>query len=127
MIEAAVTRSTTAHTDCWRGYAKLERSGYRHLILVIDAADADAAPLLPRVHLVFSLVKRWLLGTHQGAVSIKHLPAYIEEYPFRFNRRTAKAITHRFQRVIERAVTAPPHRYWQIVGRLARNQLLRAT
>ena len=86
---------------------------------VIQGSGADGVAQLPRVHLVFSLLKRWLLGTHHGAVSTKHLPAYLEEYTFRFNRRTAKSITHRFQRVVEQAVTASPKRYWEIVGRTA--------
>ena len=50
----------------------------------------DAALRLPAIHLVFGLTKRWLLGTHHGAVSKKHLPAYLDEFVFRFNRRTAK-------------------------------------
>ena len=56
---------------------------------------------LPAIHLVFGLAKRWLLGTHHGAVGKKHLPAYLDEYVFRFNRRTAKNISHRFARLIE--------------------------
>ncbi len=65
------------------------------------------------------------IGTHHGAVSTKHLPAYLKEYTFPFNRRTAKSITQRFQRVIERAVIAPPNCYCHIVGRTAPNQPLR--
>ncbi len=49
---------------------------------------------LPAIHLVFGLTKRWLLGTHHGAVSKKHLPAYLDEFVFRFNRRTAKNLSH---------------------------------
>ena len=62
---------------------------------------------LPAIHLVFGLAKRWLLGTHHGAVSKKHLQAYLDEYVFRFNRRTAKSIGHRFARLIEQAVLTP--------------------
>ena len=61
----------------------------------------------PAIHLVFGLAKRWLLGTHHGAVSAKHLPAYLDEYVFRFNRRTAKSISHRFARLVEQAVLTP--------------------
>ena len=64
---------------------------------------------LPAIHLVFGLAKRWLLGTHHGAVSKKHLQAYLDEYVFRFNRRTAKSISHRFARLIEQAgLPRPP-------------------
>ncbi len=118
-LSAGVSPTTTAHTDGWRGYSKLDRSGYRHVVSVIHGSGADGVAHLPRVHLVFSLLKRWLLGTHHGAVSTKHLPAYLEEYTFRFNRRTAKSITHRFQRVVEQAVMASPKPYWEIVGRTA--------
>ena len=58
---------------------------------------------------MFGLAKRWLLGTHHGAVSAKHLPAYLDEFVFRFNRRTAKNLSHRFARVIQHAVADPPH------------------
>ena len=68
----------------------------------------DAVLRLPAIHLVFGLAKRWLLGTHHGAVSTKHLHAYLDEYVFRFNRRTATSIAHRFARLIEHAVLTPP-------------------
>ena len=64
----------------------------------------------PRIHLVFGLAKRWLLGTHHGAVSTKHLQAYLDEYVFRFNRRTAKSISHRFAR-LHRAGRPHPTRH----------------
>jgi hypothetical protein len=64
---------------------------------------------------VFSLAKRWLLGTHHGAVSPKHLPAYRDEYVFRFNRRIAKRISHGFARLVEQAVQTAPSTYRAIV------------
>ena len=69
------------------------------------------------VHLnPLGLAKRWLLGTHHGAVRPKHLQAYLDEYVFRFNRRTAKSISHRFARLIEQAILTPPATYRTIVG-----------
>jgi transposase-like protein len=65
---------------------------------------------------VFGLAKRWLLGTHHGAVSSKHLPAYLDEFTFRFNRRTAKSISHRFARLIEHAVQIQPTPYRALVA-----------
>ena len=62
------------------------------------------------------VAKRWLLGPHQGAVSHKHLQAYLDEYVFRFNRRTAKNISHRFARLVEQAVLTPPASYCAIAG-----------
>ena len=71
---------------------------------------------LPGIHLAFGLVKRWLLGTHHGAVSTKHLPAYLDEYVFRFNRRTARSISHGFARLVEHAVRIKPTSYRDLVA-----------
>ena len=64
--------------------------------------------MLPHVHLVISLLKRWLLGTHQGAVETKHLQAYLDEYVFRFNRRTSKKRGLLFYRLLENAMITLP-------------------
>jgi hypothetical protein len=71
------------------------------------------------IHLVFGLSKRWLLGTHHGAVSKKHLQAYLDEYAFRFSRRTAKSIGHCFARLIKQAGLTPPATYRAITGQIA--------
>ena len=96
----------------------LERSGYRRIVTIADGSGMEAHELLPRVHRIFSLVKRWILGTHQGSVSRKHLPIYLEEYAFRFNRRKAKSVTHGFERLVEGIVREQARPYWRIVGRL---------
>jgi transposase-like protein len=98
-------------TDGWAGYRVLEAKGYAHEPIPLAHSWGDAALRLPAIHLVFGLAKRWLLGTHHGAVSAKHLQAYLDEYVFRFNRRTAKSIAHRFARLIEQAVLTPPTTY----------------
>ena len=104
-----VAKPATVTTDGWSGYTGLAAAGYAHQPINLAAAWGDAALRLPAIHLVFGLAKRWLLGTHHGAVSNKHLPAYLDKYVFRFNRRTAKSISHRFARVIQHAVLpAPP-------------------
>jgi len=74
---------------------------------------------LPAIHLVFGLAKRWLLGTHHGAVRPNHLQAYLDEYVFRFNRRTANNISHRFARLVEQALLTPPASYRAIVAQTA--------
>jgi hypothetical protein len=76
-----------------------------------------AAELLPRIHLVASLLKRWLLGTHQGAVSIEHLDYYLDEFTFRFNRRTSRSRGLLFYRLVQQAVELDPVPYEQIVAR----------
>jgi transposase-like protein/ribosomal protein L37AE/L43A len=111
-----VARPATVTTDGWAGYGGLAAAGYRHAPINLSASWGDAALRLPAIHLVFSLAKRWLLGTHHGAVQAKHLPAYLDEFTFRFNRRTAKSISHRFARVVEHAVQLPPTTYRALVG-----------
>jgi len=111
-----VARPATVSTDGWSGYRGLAAAGYAHEPLNLAAAWGDAALRLPAIHLVFGLAKRWLLGTHHGAVSAKHLPAYLDEFTFRFNRRSAKNLSHRFARVIQQAVRTSPTTYHGIVA-----------
>ena len=103
-------------TDGWRGYLGLPAAGYDHEPVNLSASRGDASLRLPAIHLVFSLAKRWLLGTHHGAVSEKHLPAYRDEDVFRFNRRTANLVGHGFARLIEHAVRIRPTTYRAIVA-----------
>ena len=107
-LDRNVTRPATVTTDGWAGYAGLAKDGYAHEPISLTSGWGDAVLRLPAIHLVFGLAKRWLLGTHHGAVRPKHLQAYLDEYVFRFNRRTAKSIAHGFARLIEHAVLTPP-------------------
>jgi transposase-like protein len=111
-----VAKPAGVATDGWAGYAGLSAEGYRHEPVNLSRSWGDAVLRLPAIHLVFGLAKRWLLGTHHGAVGKKHLPAYLDEYVFRFNRRTAKSISHRFARLIEQAVVTQPVTYRAIVA-----------
>jgi transposase-like protein len=111
-----VARPTIVATDGWSGYGGLAAAGWRHEPLNLSASWGDAALRLPAIHLVFGLAKRWLLGTHHGAVAQKHLPAYLDEFVFRFNRRTATNLSHRFARVIQQAVRTSPTTYHGIVA-----------
>jgi transposase-like protein len=106
-IKERVVGGSTIRTDDWLGYIRLESVGYRHS--TVKNTELKLA------HLVVSLMKRWLLGTHQGAVSHEHLAYYLDEYVFRFNRRTS---THRgklFMRLLENAVQIEPVTQRQIV------------
>ena len=77
--------------------------------------EKSASELMPRVHRVVSLLKRWLLGTHQGAVSHKHLDYYLDEFTFRFNRRKSRSRGKLFYRLVQQAVAVNPATYKMIV------------
>jgi transposase-like protein len=115
-LAANVAPPAAVTTDGWQSYAGLGEAGYDHRAINLTTGWGDAVLRLPAIHLVFGLAKRWLLGTHHGAVSTKHLQAYLDEYVFRFNRRTATSIGHRFARLVEQAVLTPATSYRAIVG-----------
>lgn len=113
-----VAPGATVITDGWNGYLGIEKLGYVHDRRSQRAAAArgeDPGALLPGVHRVAALVKRWLLSTHQGAVEPAHLTAYLDEFVFRFNRRTSRSRGLVFVRVLKLAVGHDPVRYRQIV------------
>jgi transposase-like protein len=105
-VRENVRPRSTVHTDGHRGYNPLRESGYAHLPVFLFGEEL-AKRALPCVHRVFSLLKRVLLSTHQGAVSRKHLQRYLDEFVFRFNRRRARPWLA-FQRVLERYVQRAP-------------------
>ena len=108
-VTSVVEPGTVVCTDGWRSYGKLATSGYPHRVTVGSGPPAASTdPLLPHVHQVASLLKRWLLGTHQGAVSREHLDYYLDEFTFRFNRRTSRARGLLFYRLLDRAVRTAP-------------------
>jgi transposase-like protein len=115
-LGANVAKPAAVTTDGWSGYSGLAEAGYAHEPVSLSTSWGDAVLRLPAIHLVFSLAKRWLLGTHHGAVSTKHLPAYLDEYVYRFNRRTAKRISHGFARLIEHALQTRPVTYRDLVA-----------
>ena len=90
-------------TDGWQGYQGLEKLGYVHQRRSQRAARTrgeDPGELLPAVHRIASLIKRWLLGTHQGSVDTAHLTSYLNEFVFRFNRRRSRSRGMVFYRVL---------------------------
>jgi len=115
-IEENVECQSTVITDGWSGYASLsKRKDYNHIQKIIDGSGKQAHELLPHVHLLDSLVKRWINGTHQGRISPKHLEYYLDEFAFRFNR---KISTHRgklFYRLMQQAVNTLPVTYENII------------
>ena len=111
-----VKPESTVFTDCWRGYNQLQSNGYIHEKKNLSESGDPAHVLIPGVHRIASLLKRWLLGTHQGAVSPQHLDYYLDEYTFRFNRRKSTARGLLFYRLLQQAVEIPTVTYKNIVG-----------
>jgi len=120
-IDDAIQPGTVVHTDAWLGYERLKAHGYRHRITFLSDHELGT-DLLPRVHLVASLLKRWLLGTHQGAVSPAHLDYYLDEFTFRFNRRRSRHPGKLFYRLVEQAVAVEPAPYRQLVKGIRRQR-----
>ena len=115
-VGESIEPGSVVHTDGWLGYEPLEGDGYRHEVSYLEGQPARASKLLPRVHRVVSLVKRWILGTHQGAVSHEHLDSYLDEFAFRFNRRKSRSRGKLFYRLVQQAVAVPPAPYKSLVG-----------
>jgi transposase-like protein len=105
-IAEAVEPGSTVVTDGLNHYPGLV--GYRHQPIVVKHRTEDAVALLPRVHRVVSLLKRWLLGTHQGAVGHAYLDYYLDEFTFRFNRRHSASRGKLFYRLVQQAVQIDP-------------------
>jgi transposase-like protein len=99
-----VQPGSVVHTDGWQGYANIAGKGFGHRVTVTRTSPDPAHIPFPGVHRIASLLKRWFLGTHQGGVSDEHLPYYLDEFTFRFNRRTSKARGLLFYRLITQAV-----------------------
>jgi transposase-like protein len=115
-VKDVVATDTVVVTDGWRAYLGLSAHGYNHQRRIQSGSDEPAHVVLPGPHRIASLLKRWLLGTHQGAVRHKHLGYYLDEYTFRFNRRSSKARGLLFHRLMEQAVQLKPTTYRYIVG-----------
>jgi transposase-like protein/ribosomal protein L37AE/L43A len=105
-IGKAVEPGSVVYTDGWNGYSGLNAAGYVHEIVRKESEVGEN--LLPRCNRVASLLKRWLPGTHQGAVQTSHLDYYLDEFTFRFNRRTSKSRMKLFFRLVQQAVALGP-------------------
>jgi transposase-like protein len=99
-----VTEGSRLRTDGWASYAGVEK--FKHL---------PTSKELKLVHRIASLLKRWLTGTHQGAVAHEHLQSYLDEFVFRFNRRTSRSRGLLFRRLLENAMRTPPFTYKAII------------
>lgn len=106
-VKENIEKGSEIVTDGFPSYSSLYENEYKHTVYVQKKTQTEEEKL-PHVHLISSLLKRWLLGTHQGAVSEKHIQAYLDEYTFRFNRRKAAKRGLLFYRLLEGAVVAKP-------------------
>jgi transposase-like protein len=117
-VKQTIEVGSVIHTDGRSAYEGIDSLGYTHRrTVLLGHQDKNAASkLLPRVHRVASLLKRWLLGTHQGAVSAEHLDYYLDEFTFRFNRRTSRSRGKLFFRLLQQAVQVEPATYRSMIG-----------
>lgn len=115
-VGRTVAPGVTVRTDGWNVYQGLERDGYRHVPIALTRTGDPAHVALPGVHRVSALLKRWLAGTLHHSVSQDHLDYYLDEFTFRFNRRTSRSRGLLFYRLLQQAVDTDPHPYRDLVG-----------
>jgi transposase-like protein len=114
-ITENVASGSTIYRDDWSGYNGLNELGYKSVIFQASKAKEEEEKL-PHIHLAISLIDRWILGTYQGRIDEFHLQAYLEEFTFRFNRKTS---THRgllFYRLVQGAMSTAPHPYENLIA-----------
>jgi hypothetical protein len=110
-----VEQGATVLTDGWGVYNDLARHGFIHRRSIVSDSGDPAHVSMPGVHRVSALLKRWLLGTHQGAVESDHLQGCLDEFTFRFNRRRSDFRGLLFRRLLEQAVQTGPLSYRSLV------------
>jgi transposase-like protein len=114
-IADSVEKGAIVHTDDWNGYNGVKAAGYVHRVTPVLGEHERALKYFPHVHLVASLLKRWLGATHQGGVQKQHLQGYLDEFTFRFNRRRSRDVGKIFHRLIEQLVIHKAKTYNEIV------------
>lgn len=107
-VQEVVAPGSTVHTDGWPSYSGLGRLGFHHRVTNLSETIAPAHVAMPAVHRVASLLKRWILGILHGGIAREHLPYYLDEFTFRFNRRSSHARGLLFYRLLEQAVQLDP-------------------
>ena len=107
-IQDVIQTKSMVRTDDWSGYTTLSGCGFSHM--VVSSSELKSA------HLVASLLKRWLLGTYQGAVRPSHLSYYLDEFTFRFNRRTSASRGKLFYRLVQQAMMIDPAPAYSLKG-----------
>jgi transposase-like protein len=114
-VQASVEPGAQVRTDGSAAYRSLGKLGYDHQRTVMLGSEIPAHVSMAGVHRVASLIKRWVLGTHHGSVQPEHLDAYLDEFVFRFNRRTSASRGMLFYRLLQQAVITEPVTYDDVV------------
>lgn len=114
-VQESVDPGARVRTDGSAAYRSLKELGYSHERTVMLGSDTPAHVSMAGVHRVASLLKRWILGTHHGSVQPEHLDAYLDEFVFRFNRRTSGSRGMLFYRLLQQAVITKPVTYRDII------------
>jgi transposase-like protein len=114
-VQDNIEPAAEVRTDGSAAYRELKDLGYAHQRSVMLGSDVPAHVSMAGVHRVASLIKRWILGTHHGSVQPEHLDAYLNEFVFRFNRRTSASRGMLFYRLLQQAVVTDPVTYDDVV------------
>ena len=117
-VQSSIEPGAQVRTDGSAVYRGLNELGFDHQRTVMLGSDVPAHVSMAGVHRVASLVKRWILGTHHGSVQPAHLDAYLDEFVFRFNRRTSSSRGMLFYRLLQQAVVTAPVTYENVVSPL---------
>ncbi|OEZ97412.1 IS1595 family transposase [Duganella phyllosphaerae] len=121
-VQQGIKPGSTVHTDGSAAYRALTELGYLHQRTVMLESDVAAHVSMPGVHRVAALLKRWILGTHHGAIQPAHVDAYLDEFVFRFNRRSSSSRGMLFYRLLQQAVVTGPVTYDDVVQKSALGQ-----
>lgn len=121
-VQEVVELGAQVHTDGSAAYLSLRELGYPHQRTVMLGSSVPAHVSMAGVHRVAALVQRWILGTHHGSVQPEHLDAYLDEFVFRFNRRTSSSRGMLFYRLLQQAVSTQPVTYAQVASRTKRRK-----
>ena len=116
-VQEFVVPGAQVRTDGSAAYRSLTDLGYEHQRTVMLGSQVPAHVSMVGVHRVASLVQRWILGTHHGSVQPEHLDAYLDEFVFRFNRRTSSSRGMLFYRLLQQAVVTEPVTYNDVTQR----------
>lgn len=121
-VQEVVEPGAQVHTDDSAAYLSQEELGYSHQRTVMLGSKVPAHVSMAGVHRLAALVQRWILGTHHVSVQPEHLDAYLDEFVFRFNRRTSSSRGMLFYRLLQQAVATPPVTYAKVISRNKRTK-----